>query len=83
MNKINTAICKIHPQPRGLMYVIGNERWKPINERSQIRLAIEDWSGDKVKFTEIFAPIGAFGVEMVKGEVWWSKRNVYGDLVDE
>lgn len=83
-------IARVDPQPpRGIHYVIGGESWLDPQDRTPVRLVIEEWGipgcytkvGFNVRATEIVAPPGVYGVERGDdGVLYWSRRDCFGRL---
>ena len=87
---MNDLLFVIGPQPPGgIKYMLGNEQWLPMEDRSPARLHCEEWgnlgpmelrpeikpnnAGFRVRTTTILAPPGADGVRNIKGVYWWAR----------
>lgn len=85
-------IGRIEPQPPpGIKYMLGDESWMPLAQRSPLRLHCEEWGnlgpmeldpeikpnavGFRVRTTTIEAPHGARGFEKIEGVYFWSDRS--------
>jgi hypothetical protein len=83
-------LIKIEPQPpKGIKYMLGEEAWLPVQERTPRRLLCEEWGnlgpmelnqviqdnghGFRVRLTEIVAPEGALGFTDVDGVYFWTR----------
>ena len=83
---------RIEPQPPpGIKYMLGDESWMPLAERSPLCLHCEEWgnlgpmeldpeikpnaAGFRVRTTTIEAPQGARGFEKIEGVYFWSDRS--------
>lgn len=93
-------IGKIEPQPpQGIKYMLGDETWLPVEDRSPMRLLCEEWgnlgpleldpeikpnkAGFRVRCTELIAPPGAIGFTKVDGVYYWTDTDCWGRMAAE
>jgi hypothetical protein len=91
---------KIEPQPpMGIKYMLGDETWMKLEDRSPIRLSCEEWgnlgpmelnpeikpnkAGLRVRSTTIHAPPGAMGFTKIGGVYYWTDTDVWGRTAAE
>ena len=91
---------KIEPQPPlGISYMIGGETWKQPEDRSPLRLIVEEWgnlgpmelrpeikpnkAGFRVRHIEIAAPDGALGFSREPDGVYWTDVDMWGRTASE
>ncbi len=90
----------VEPQPPiAIRYMLGDETWLPLEQRSPRRLHVELWgnlgpmeldpsigpnaAGFRVKSTDYPAPPGAYGVTTVDGVLCWTDLDEYGRTATE
>lgn len=98
--RIPVVLDRIEPQPpRGIKYMLGNESWMPVDKRSHMRLACEEWgslgpmeldptikpnkAGFRVRCTDIPAPEGAHGYTMIDGIYYWTDMSVWDEMREQ
>lgn len=81
-------VGKLTPQPpRGIKYMLGDEPWLPVEQRTPRRLHCEEWgnlgpmemdptikpnkAGFRVRLSDFVAPEGARGITKIDGEYFW------------
>lgn len=88
-------LSKVEPQPpMAIRYMLGDETWLPKDQRTPLRMHIEEWgnlgpmeldpnigpnkAGFRVRSSDIVAPPGALGFTTIEGIVYWTDVDHYG-----